>query len=145
MTRPIERIPAIIRIIEKAWLENPDWRFWQLLSNMGWVQFHEEDISFIERFWKFYNVDTLYWGTRWVDWKSPLTYILLSEMETSHIENILITEQHISEEVRHRLSDELIKRKREERGIKTKTKEEMDKEEYERYSKFVLDVISSQP
>lgn len=145
MTRPIERIPAILRIIEKAWKENPDWRFWQLISNMGGLSFHEEDIDFVERFWEFYKVDTLYWGTRGIDWASPLTYKLLTEMETSHIENILITEQHISDDVRHRLSDELIKRKREEKGIKTKTKEELEKESYDRHAKFVIDVMSTQP
>lgn len=145
MTRPIERIPAYLSIIEKAWRESPDLRFWQLLSNMGGISFHEEDNNFFDRFWQFYWIEWKIWGTRWKEGNKPLKYIPINELEKEHIENILATQQHIDDEVKLALSEELIKRIREEKGIKTKTKEELKQESYERHAKFVLDIMSTQP
>ena len=47
------------------------------------------------------------WGTRGVDGKQPLTYLVLKDMATDHIEAILETQTHITEEIRQVFIDEL--------------------------------------
>ena len=47
------------------------------------------------------------WGTRGKDGKQPLTYILLKDLATDHIEAILETQTHITEEIRQVFIDEL--------------------------------------
>jgi hypothetical protein len=47
------------------------------------------------------------WGTRGKDGKSPVTYIPLSQLETSHIEAIINTQTHISKWVKDLLFSEL--------------------------------------
>mgnify|MGYP003451909973 FL=1 len=92
MTRPIERIKPILKIIEEAWMQNPDMRLWQLLLN-PWISFHTEDLTdFVHIMSWAYGTTPLLWGTYWKDWKSPLKYIPLEEMETLHLANILQTQ-----------------------------------------------------
>lgn len=47
------------------------------------------------------------WGTRGVDGRQPLTFKLLKDLTTDHIEAILETQTHISEYIRKIFSDEL--------------------------------------
>ena len=47
------------------------------------------------------------WGTRGIDGKQPLTYIALKDLATDHIEAILETQTHITEEIRQVFIDEL--------------------------------------
>ena len=47
------------------------------------------------------------WGTRGKDGKQPLTYLVLKDMATDHIEAILETQTHITEEIRQVFIDEL--------------------------------------
>ena len=61
-----------------------------------------------------YNVDdhvtireAFKWGTRGVDGKQPLTYILLKDLATDHIEAILHTQTHLISEIRQVFIDEL--------------------------------------
>lgn len=41
------RIPKFCKILEEAWLKNPDWRFGQLIENIK-RQFCIEDLFYIE-------------------------------------------------------------------------------------------------
>jgi len=47
------------------------------------------------------------WGTRGIDGKQPLTYVVLKDMTTDHIEAILETQTHITQEIRQVFIDEL--------------------------------------
>ena len=47
------------------------------------------------------------WGTRGVDGRQPLTFKLLKDLTTDHIEAILETQTHISDYIRKIFSDEL--------------------------------------
>lgn len=51
--------------------------------------------------------DLFEWGTRGVDGTQPLKYILLKDMDTSHIEAILETQWHISDEVKQVFINEM--------------------------------------
>lgn len=47
------------------------------------------------------------WGTRGIDGKQPLTYVVLKDMTTDHIEAILETQTHITQEIRQVFINEL--------------------------------------
>ena len=51
------------------------------------------------------------WGSRGKDGNKPLHYIILKDMESSHIENVLETQHHIQEHIRKVFEDELHVRK----------------------------------
>lgn len=109
MTRPISRIPAILSIIQEAWVKNPDLRLGQLLEN-AWVNFFTEDLStLVENFHKIYWTTPLLWWTFWINWDKPLKYLKLKDMETSHIQAILNT-QDLTKEKSDILVSELLKR-----------------------------------
>ncbi len=108
--RPIERIPAILKLIEEAWLKNPDMRLWQLLecANVNW---NTEDLTTLVSnlniaFW----TTPLLWGTRWPIWDQPLKYLPIEELSEAHIHNILKTQSPVPP-VEKLLQAELIKRK----------------------------------
>lgn len=51
--------------------------------------------------------ETFKWGTRGKDGKQPLTYVLLKDLTTEHIEAILDTQSHIADYVRKIFLNEL--------------------------------------
>lgn len=104
-----ERIECVLEIIKDAWIKNPDLRLCQLIWNVDW-DYYTEDYTLIERVWDLYDVDSVYWGTYWIDGNQPLTYLKLSQMSTSHIRNILKTQGQISKTTRDRLLAEYLKR-----------------------------------
>ena len=102
--------------LEKVWLENPDWRFTQLCVNTGLIPnipgfwYYTEDREFMTNL-GFSQREILLWGTYGKDGKQPLKHILLKEMTNEHIQAILDTQTHLSEEKRKYFSDELDLRK----------------------------------
>lgn len=50
------------------------------------------------------------WGTRGKTGQDPLTYLVLKNMDTEHIVNILLTQKQISDHVRDIFTDELVYR-----------------------------------
>lgn len=110
MTRPIARIKPILKIIEEAWLRQPDTRLWQLLEN-AWVNWNTEDLTdFVSQMHKTYWTTPLLWWTYWVIWKSKLKYLPLEELEVTHMANIIDTQPQISPYVKDLLQKEIIKR-----------------------------------
>jgi len=55
--------------------------------------------------------ETFRWGTRGKDGKQPLERMILSSLETAHIEAILETQFHIEEHIKNVFENELIFRK----------------------------------
>jgi len=55
--------------------------------------------------------EVFFWGNRGKDGKQPLEWLLLKEMETSHIEAIIETHKHIPEYIRGMFVDEIAYRK----------------------------------
>jgi len=106
MTRPIERIKPILKIIEEAWMKYPYLRLGQLLEN-AWVCYQTEDLTnLVENFSKLYGTTPLLWGTYGKDWKQPLTYKKVEDLDAPHIYNILST-QELRPETRVILRNEL--------------------------------------
>lgn len=86
-------------LIEKKWLENPDQRFGQLLSNMGLVSKEienhiwniEEDDWLINN--GYVNIENIkFWGVSFYKngkKRKKIKYVLLKDLKTDHIINII--------------------------------------------------------
>lgn len=92
--RPIERQQVILDLIKEVWAQpdKQDMRFWQLIENCS-IYFHTEDLNdAIYNLCNFGRLDAykyLIWWTRGIDWKSPLVYKKLVDLETSHLQELL--------------------------------------------------------
>lgn len=80
-----------------------------LRRNINEVPYIEQSVYDDEPFEIIREVFT--WGTRGKDGKSPVTFIPLSKLETSHIEAIIKTQTHISSWVKNFFVKELQFRK----------------------------------
>ena len=110
MTRPISRIPAILKIVAAAWIKNPDLRLGQLLEN-AWVNFYTEDLTtLVSNFHAVYGTTPSLWGTYGINWDEPLQYLELDDMDTDHLKAIVKTQWQISEELRDLFINEVLKR-----------------------------------
>lgn len=110
MTRPISRIPAVLKIVAAAWIKNPDLRLGQLLENAG-VNFYTEDLTdLVENFHEVYGTSPTLWWTYGINGDEPLHYLELKDMETSHIMAIVKTQTQISKSLRDKLINEVIRR-----------------------------------
>lgn len=110
MTRPISRIPAVLKIVAAAWIKNPDLRLGQLLENAG-VNFYTEDLTtLVENFHEVYWTSPTLWGTYGINWDEPLHYLELEDMSVSHIMAIVKTQTQISKELRDKFVNEVIRR-----------------------------------
>ena len=106
MTRPIARIKTILKLIEEAWLKNPDLRLWQLLYNAD-VGYNTEDLTtLVSNFHNQYWTTKLLWWTYGKSGNEPLEYKRLEELTTPHIYNILMT-QWVRDSVKYTLRKEL--------------------------------------
>ena len=110
MTRPISRIPSVLKIVAAAWIKNPDLRLGQLLEN-AWVNFYTEDLTdLVENFHEVYWTSPTLWWTYGINWDEPLHYLELADMDTSHIMAIVKTQTQISKELRDKFVNEVIRR-----------------------------------
>lgn len=110
MTRPISRIPAVLKIVAAAWIKNPDLRLGQLLENAG-VNFYTEDLTdLVENFHEVYGTSPTLWWTYGINGDEPLHYLELADMETDHIKAIVKTQTQISKELRDKFVNEVIRR-----------------------------------
>lgn len=110
MTRPISRIPAILKIVGAAWIKNPDLRLGQLLEN-AWIDFYTEDLTtLVSNLHIMYGTTPSLWGTYWINWDEPLHYLELDDMDTDHLKAIVKTQWQISEELRNIFISEVLKR-----------------------------------
>jgi len=86
-------------LIEKEWINNPDQRFGQLLSNLGLVTKEiedriwniEEDQWLAENGYINYE-DVKFWGVNFYkngNKRKKTKYVLLRDLETDHIKNII--------------------------------------------------------
>ena len=81
--------------LEEEWIENPDWRFTQLLVNTGIIPnypgmwYHIEDQPLFINIFKFPVREVFVWGTYGKDADQPLKYKFLKEMSNNHIHAIL--------------------------------------------------------
>lgn len=105
--RKKERIKPFLKYIEDMWLEYPDYRFGQLLSNIGIsADWHIEDTN--QNIPHYYLRDIQHWGTYNRDYtKNPLIQVPVSELSTDHIEAILRTQNHISNNLKNIFKNEL--------------------------------------
>lgn len=105
--RTKERIKGFLKYIEDTWLEYPDERFGQLLSNMGlstdWnTEMLDQNIPHV------YMREIQHWGTYNGDWtKVKLENVPVSKLSTDHINAILKTEILISMQLRRVFESEL--------------------------------------
>lgn len=110
MTRPISRIPAVLKIVAAAWIKNPDLRLGQLLENAG-VNFYTEDLTdLVENFHEVYGTSPTLWWTYGINGDEPLHYLELEDMSVSHIMAIVKTQTQISKSLRDKFVNEVIRR-----------------------------------
>lgn len=109
MTRPIARIKPILKLVEEAWMKNPDLRLWQLLEN-AWISFYTEDLTWtVEALHNSYGTTKLLWWTYGKMGDKPLKYKKLEDLTDTHIYNILMT-QWVRTSTQEILREELKKR-----------------------------------
>jgi len=93
--RPEKRIDSFLKILGQQWKEQGvDLRFSQFLFNNGLVNtsedYHLEEWELLQKmFPKLPLREYVLWGTYGKDGKSKLKYVLIKDLETDHIENIL--------------------------------------------------------
>lgn len=93
-----EHITNNIKSITKYWEENYDQRLVQVLinleiiPNLTIIKYWLEEFEYIIDIQKVKPEKILLWGTYGKDGKQPLKYIPIEEMETSHIEAVLKTQ-----------------------------------------------------
>ena len=93
--RPEQRIDGFLKILGKQWKEQgTDLRFTQFLFNNGLVStdadYHVEEWELLQRMFPNLQMrEYVLWGTFGKTGKSKLKYILIKDLETDHIKNIL--------------------------------------------------------
>ena len=111
--RPIERIDNFLRILGEEWKKAPDLRFTQFLYNHGLsdmnAQYNLEEPEVLHML----SPDTperecKYWTSFGVDGRGPLKHTLIKDLEKEHIDTILKTQTHLSNETRQMFEEELI-------------------------------------
>lgn len=114
---PILKFEHHYNTFKTYWKDNPDLRITQVCVNLGIIDnipgawYYTEDYELMKSF-GFADRDVFLWGTFGKSGKEPLKRILLKDMEDSHIEAILNT-QNISEERKEMFRNELNYRKNE--------------------------------
>jgi len=102
--------------LEKIWLENPDWRFTQVLVNTGTIPnfpgfwYYTEDLDFMLNM-GFEPRDVMLWGTYGKNGDQPLKYVFLKDMTNEHIQAIIDTQKSISDRYKIAFENELEYRK----------------------------------
>ena len=101
--RPEKRIDYFLKALGKEWKkQGSDLRFTQFLFNngiqdLGGVLYHLDEFEILlDRFPQIDPATYMVWGTRGKDGKSKLKWLLIRNMETDHIENILKNVKNIS-------------------------------------------------
>ena len=73
-------------------MKYPDMRLWQLIENIG-INWNSEDLTDnVTLISQFSWTSPLLWWTYWKNWRAKLQYKSIYELDTSHIENILLTQ-----------------------------------------------------
>lgn len=111
--RPEERIDNFLRILGEEWKrQGVDLRFTQFLINNGiedlGILYNFEENEFIET--AFPHIpprEYMFWGTRGISGDQPLTYIVVKDLETDHIQAILANIKVMWPEIRACLENEL--------------------------------------
>jgi len=90
-----EYIISNIDDINNYWKDNPDLRLIQVLTNLDIIpnlsgfKYFVEEVDYLIDF-KFVKPEKImFWGTYGKDGKQPLKYVVLDDMESSHIEAVL--------------------------------------------------------
>jgi len=115
--RPEKRIRNFLKILGNEWIkQGVDLRFTQFLFNNGLentnAMYHIEEHELLK--FMFPEIDPttyMYWGTIGKDGKSKRKYILIKDMETEHIENVLANVPTLSTNYRNVFKQELEDRK----------------------------------
>lgn len=110
MTRPVSRIPAVLKIVAAAWIKNPDLRLAQLIENAGVNYYSEDTTDLVEKFNEVYGTSPTLWWTYGINWDEPLHYLELEDMETEHIKKVVKSKTWISKELRDKFVNEVIRR-----------------------------------
>lgn len=110
--RPEERIDNFLKIIGNYWKKSPDLRFTQFLFNHGidntYIQYHLEEENVLQLMFPDLNPrEYLFWTTFGKNGDEERKVILIKNLETDHIKNILSTQKQISEFYRNILQQEL--------------------------------------
>lgn len=94
----INKIKDKINELTEYWNSNPDLRLVQVLVNMNLIdsmngfKYYIEETDYLLDIQNIKPEKILFWGTRGKDGKSDVEYIALENLESSHIENILKTQ-----------------------------------------------------
>lgn len=115
--RPEKRIRNFLKILGNEWIkQGVDLRFTQFLFNNRLentnAMYHLEEHELLNIM--FPDIDPseyMYWGTYGIDGKSKRKYILIKDMETDHIQNVLANVPTLSTRYRTLFENELKKRK----------------------------------
>jgi hypothetical protein len=113
--RSEKRIKPFIKYIQEYWLKNPDQRFGQLLINLGLVEdsvvtWNCEMTDYTLPHEVIRGIQT--WGTYGKKGTFGKKDIFIKDLLTDHIKAILKTQEHISDELRDVLKNELKFRKK---------------------------------
>lgn len=115
--RSKKRIRPFMELLISLWEKNPDERFGQFLINKGLVAddmitWNREILDYGIVHEELRKIQT--WGTRGKGGNDEYTEVFIKDLDVSHIEDILETQNHISEELRNVLKEELKFREEEE-------------------------------
>jgi len=98
--------------LKKVWLDNPDWRFTQLLVNTGIIPnfpgmwYYTEDLDVMLNL-GFKPREVILWGTYGKNLDQPLKMVFLKNMSNEHIKAILQNVKSISNRYKESFENEL--------------------------------------
>lgn len=101
--------------ISDYWKQNQDLRLTQVLISLNIIsdcsKFYLEEVDYMIEFKFLKPEEILFWGTFGKNGKDPVKYLSLNELESDHIQNILLTQKNISAYYRNIFKKILRKRK----------------------------------
>ncbi len=113
-----QKVDKFMKILGDVWKrQGIDLRFGQFMFNngvqvFGGMEYHLEEYELLNKWFPEIDPTTyMYWGTSGKDGKSKRKYILIKDMETDHIENVLANVPRMSTQYRNVFKQELEDRK----------------------------------